>query len=294
MVSQNISLLRLQAFEATARLGSLKDAADEIGVTPSAISHRLKDLESDIGVSLFVKDRRRISFTPEGKELAITLHSAFSSIKRQISTLQLSQKASSLTVSCAPAFANKYILPNLPDFQKRNPSISLSVIGTNERAEMSHGAVDAAIRFSRNPVGNLYKKTLMTVEGYVVGSPELVKHALAQDVIDAPRISITHLPNTWREHIRHSEFRFADIPSELSFESLESAVHATVEGAGLSLVPKIFIERELSQNKLAVLETVKFETNYSYSLIAPKDPIKKGHIDTFARWLQKQIRAKEH
>src|SRR4051812_38280089 len=110
----------LRVFEAASRLGSFKEAARELSVTPTAISHQIKRLETYLGLSLFERLHRSLQLTPAGEALAAEAQGAFLRLGRTLDNLRLEGRVAgphTLTVSVVPSFATKWLAPRLHDFQ---------------------------------------------------------------------------------------------------------------------------------------------------------------------------------
>ncbi len=115
----------LRAFEAAARHLSFRKAAEELHVTPAAISHQLKGLEEYLGVKLFRRSNRRVELTPVAQVAAEHLHAGFRAIVDAVEHLRTGDRSNLLTVSAAPSFAGKWLMPRLYRFVSRHPEIDV-------------------------------------------------------------------------------------------------------------------------------------------------------------------------
>ena len=135
------SLGSLRAFDAVARLGSVKLAGNELSVTPGAVSRRIKELESDFGVSFLERDGRGVRLTCDGERLRRGLCPAFKIISKTISNMHVDQHRRKLVLETAPVFATRWLLPRIDRFKRQHPK--LEVILSNRFVEAN--AVDADI-----------------------------------------------------------------------------------------------------------------------------------------------------
>src|SRR5690242_13600978 len=135
----------LRAFEAAARLASFSKAADELHVTPAAVSHQIHALEQDLGVRLFHRLSRSIALTPSGHILLPGLSAGFAEIGAAVGRLRAHNDTGTLTVTASPSFAAKWLVLRLHRFQQEHPEIDVRISATDEVVDMSRGDFDLAI-----------------------------------------------------------------------------------------------------------------------------------------------------
>jgi LysR family glycine cleavage system transcriptional activator len=140
-------LRALQAFEAAARLGSVTRAAAELGVTPSAISHQIAQLEDHVGVPLFHRTGRRVAVNDAGWAYLQQIESVFDRVEEATRRVLGSAGADVLTIHCQPSFAPAWLLPRLPDFLARHPRIDLRIRASPGHPDFAALEADAEIRF---------------------------------------------------------------------------------------------------------------------------------------------------
>ena len=188
------TLNAVKAFEATARLGSLKAAAEALGVTSSAVSHQVRQLEEEIGKQLFIRRNNAIELTGEGYLLFEQVAPALRTIARATEAIRTDTKAVALNVT--NAFALLWLIPRLPDFQKRQPRIAIEM-ATVRRPVVLDDSVELAISYSRHapPVAGAVE--LLKDLGLPMAASGLspMKSGRARDIRDVPLISST--PDDW-------------------------------------------------------------------------------------------------
>jgi DNA-binding transcriptional LysR family regulator len=140
------SLSSLRAFEAAARLGSAKRAADELSVTPAAISHQIRQLEDELDLALFVRRPRRLLVTPRGVELQQALTGAFGTIADAVERVRTPHRRS-LTLSATPAVAARWLVPRLPSLRDACADLDLRIHVSHEPMALDGIEADAAIRY---------------------------------------------------------------------------------------------------------------------------------------------------
>lgn len=144
-----VPLNALRAFEAAARHLSVKGAAAEIGVTPSAVSHQIRLLEDSLGVELLRRTGARLELTQAGRMLTPGLSNGFRQIAESVGTLQKDRKLGALRLSLPPGFAAHWLLPRLAAYPAARPGFELELQTTQEVADLAAGSADAAVRHGK-------------------------------------------------------------------------------------------------------------------------------------------------
>src|SRR5260370_13419546 len=142
-------LSALRAFEAAARHMSFSKAADEVHVTPAAISHQIHALEEDLGVRLFHRMNRSIELTASARILLPGLTEAFAGIQSSVRRLRAHNDTGTLTVTASPSIAGKWLVLRLPRFQEQHPEGDVRISATHEVGDLTSGAFDIPIRYCR-------------------------------------------------------------------------------------------------------------------------------------------------
>ncbi|MDD5036529.1 MAG: LysR substrate-binding domain-containing protein, partial [Methylococcaceae bacterium] len=170
-----IPLQAFYIFFVVCRAGSMKDAAQELNVTPGAISQRILDLESQLGQRLFQRARSGVTKTDVGAELYAELKTAFQQIET-VSRHRLTEHGfNCLVVSVMPSFASSWLVPRLGRFVSRCPKISLSLETDSRMVDLKSEPVDFAIRHGLGKYPGLEARWLMSPEMIVVGAPQLLR-----------------------------------------------------------------------------------------------------------------------
>src|SRR6201746_1766459 len=168
------SLDGLGAFEAAARYLSFTQAASELNVTQTAISHQIKRLEEELGVRLFVRQNRALTLTPEAKEYLPGIRAAFNDMRLATDRLLRKDNDHVLTVSTLASLAAKWLLPRLSTFQEAQPGIEVHITTSTSLVDFKKGDVDAAIRYGRGQWPGLRADWLMADKLFPVCSPALL------------------------------------------------------------------------------------------------------------------------
>src|SRR2546430_10277627 len=171
MTARLPSLNGLRAFEAAARHLSFTQAASELNVTQTAISHQIKRLEQELGIRLFVRQNRALALTPEAKDYLPGVRAAFNDLRLATDRVLRKDNDHVLTVSTLASLAAKWLLPRLSAFQEAHPDIDVRITTSTGLVDFRSGDVDAAIRYGRGHWPGLRAAWLMADEMFPVCRP---------------------------------------------------------------------------------------------------------------------------
>ena len=169
-------LSALRAFEAVARRASFSRAAEELNVTPGAVSQQVRLLEELLGHSLFVRNRRSVAPTEAATRMLPDIQAGLEALARATSRSRIAAAAErTLTISVAPSFASKWLLPRLRDFSDHYPDIELRISATVSLADFRHDGVDLAIRLGHGSYAGLKAEPMFAEKLAPMCSPDLLK-----------------------------------------------------------------------------------------------------------------------
>src|SRR5204863_6807747 len=168
-------LSALRAFEAAARLKSFSKAADELSVTPAAISHQIHALEEDLGVRLFDRGNRAVELTASARLLLPGLSEAFSGIQTAVRRLRAHNDTGTLTITASPSIAAKWLVPRLHRFQEQHPDIDVRISTSDEIVDLTRGDFDLAIRYGTGRYPAVHIELLLQNEVFPACSPRLIE-----------------------------------------------------------------------------------------------------------------------
>ena len=165
-------LSKLYTFEVAARHESFALAAEELFLTPSAVSHQINQLEKELEIKLFLRLHRKVKLTPEGTRILDALQSSLDVLNSEINALKNQSLVGALTLYARPSIAQCWLLPHLPDFIQRYPHIQLSILTGNENVNFQRTGIDLALYFDHQPSTQLNYQYLMDESIIPVCSPE--------------------------------------------------------------------------------------------------------------------------
>jgi len=234
----NISLMGLRAFDAAARLGSFRAAADAMGLTPSAVSHQIKTLERDLGAVLFHRQGRAVMLSEAGARLAPHVRQGFMAFTRGAAVVRAGARARQVRVSALALFSQTVLIPNLARFSERWPEYDIRIEATPAYADFDRDDVDFAIRVGNGRWPGLKSTELLRISGLPVASPAYLRtHGIRRpaDAVSARLIHDTAQPAAWRAWLAAQGVARPDESKDLWFDSAPATLHAAEQGLGLAL-----------------------------------------------------------
>lgn len=194
------SLTALAVFEASARHASLKLAAGELNVTPSAVSRQVRAIEAEIGVQLFIRTGKGVTLTAEGEELYSVLANSFSRTSDTVRSIKRSNRARNVKLACSDVFATMWLIPQMPDFWRRHPEIMVDHVISDDMWNFRRSEVELRIRFGRGTWSDETSEFLFDECVYPVCGPNFAaRHAgaTAADLPDLPLLDVNWVGPDW-------------------------------------------------------------------------------------------------
>jgi LysR family glycine cleavage system transcriptional activator len=283
----------LRAFEATARHLSFKHAAEELFVTPAALSHQIKALEDLFGQALFIRKMRSIALTAAGEALYPGLRLAFAQIRQSVEQLSRMPNDHVLVVSASPGFTAKWLAPRLWRFMQACPDIETRVSASFGLANFVSDGVDIAIRNSRRPTTGLWARPLFPVTLLPVVSPRLVAEQGIAVPADLTKIALIHdemlgsVTGTprWADWFAAAGVSQPHTGTNLRFTSPDHALDAAVEGAGALLAHYVMAYDDLRTGRLVSPFGPRLETSHAFQLVAPDAHLRHPKVQAFIDWI---------
>src|SRR5512135_119425 len=285
----------LRFFEAAARHRSFVRAAEELHVTPAAVSQQIKLLEDHLGVALFKRGKTLVL----NESATDTLHlvsEAFDQLERAMLRVRSGSAAGPLTVSTPPAFASRWLIPRMHDFYARYPDVEVHLLATRRLVDFSMEEVDMAIRFGSDERAGLSVERLMPETIVPVAAPRLAKSiksvahlACAQLIEDDWHVMRGVFPE-WKTLLAASGV--SDVPLNIRrFGDAELAIQAAVNGLGVTLAWHTLVANDLKAGRLATVLNHSIPAELSYQLVMPKNRTMLNKVAAFRAWLLEQAAA---
>jgi len=297
MKRRNLPLNALRAFEAAARHSSVSGAAHELAVTHSAVSHQIKQLETQLGTRLFERSNRGLRITSSGEQLLPVLSESFDRIAGTLTHLQPNRAIDTIHVTSTPSFASKWLFPRLGDWYRDASASRINLLPSLDYLELEAGKVDFAIRCGIPPWLDCQHELLMPIHLVPVCSPD---YAAANNPLRTPDDALQHKlihadigdqapGQEWRDWL---EGCGVDCPEHLDGLSLRDpalAMQAAADGLGFAIGYLELIDRDLQSGRLVCAHEHLVKHDYSYYLVYRHQPSTNSADERFRSWLLDQL-----
>jgi LysR family transcriptional regulator, glycine cleavage system transcriptional activator len=297
MVARLPSLNGLRAFEAAARHLSFTQAASELNVTQTAISHQIRRLEDELGIRLFVRKNRALALTPEAREYLPGIRAAFNDLRLATDRLLRKDDSNVLTVSTLASLAAKWLLPRLSAFQEAHPEIDVRITTSTGLVDFNNGDVDAAIRYGRGHWPHARSEWLMADEMFPVCSPALLtgKRPLRspEDLKDHVLLHNTNNSDDWRLWLTAAGLP-ADISKQpgITFDLIFMTIQAAIDGIGVAMGRTSYVQDDIAKGRLVVPFKIALPSDAGFYLVSPQARRDSPKLAAFRQWLVASAQSK--
>jgi len=288
------SLDALRIFAVSARHLSFTEAANELHLTQSAISHRIRGLEEELGFDLFRRLTRRLELTSQGRMLARKVDAAIGEIDRSIVELSQPDDSGPLKVTMLPSVASHWLIPRLPRIRRENPLVDVEVIADPRLLDLRAEGIDLAIRFCRTPNPSYAATRLMSDRVLPVCTAELLRQHAPIDSIDALlAMPLLHDKATdrdgsdsdWRAWLDYQGRPDATCRTGQQFSEASMLINAALQGLGVALARTSLAADHLANGALVCPLKLTAPTAYTYYLLALPEAVDRPKIAVFRRLL---------
>lgn len=282
-------LAALRAFEAAARRTSFKAAAEELAVTPTAISHQIRQLEAYLGLRVLDRTPRSVKLTAPGSLLYTATASGFAKIERAVDQLRANASPVAITLSSTAAFLNHWLVPRLDALRHAVPGVDLRLHVSNAAERLRPGGIDVAIRYGRGPFTDTISAQLCADAFVPVCSPSLGLKRL-EDLQRAKLIHVDgrHQPQadpSWRRWCELAGVIAVDSGAGVRFPDSMLAVQAAIAGQGVVIVSRILVTDALAAGLLVAPFQVTIPGEAYHFVFAP-ELNKRPEIGRLREWFQ--------
>jgi LysR family glycine cleavage system transcriptional activator len=282
----------LRAFAAAGRLQSFRDAAFELGVTPSAVSHQVKALEAWVGAPLFERGVRHVRLTAEGAALSHSLNKAFDAIDTALDLARRNSVVSTLKVATLPLFANTWMAPRLRRFEAKHPELSLSIHTDSRVYDVLAGEADVAIRNVGAPSAGLYARKLLDLRATPLCTPDLAKQfSHPADLKRATLIGLSVGRAGWPDWLARAGVPALKPKRTITVDTIPEAIEAAAQGRGvmLGLLPLIWDVPSAAQ--LVAPFPIAPQEAGMYLVVCRKEDRANPVVRSFIEWLISEMRS---
>ena len=292
-------LTALRAFDAAARHMSFAKAAEELHVTPAALSFQIKSLEEHLGARVFHRLNRAVELTEAGNALAPGVADGFQTLAAAWRAAERVLDNQTLTVTAGPAFTAKWLAPRLYEFAQAHPEVELRFSASLKMMDFGRDAIDVAIRFGYGPDTGLYSLPLAEEWVCPVMTPALAeRYPTPQSLTEAPLIfddSINFLEprSDWETWFRAMGIDFAPTHGP-RFSQADHAVDAALAGVGVVLGRRALVVKELDEGRLVAPFPTALDTGVRFRFLCADGAQTRPQIAAFRDWIIAEIAKTEH
>lgn len=286
------SLTALRSFECAARHGSFTFAAEELHLTQSAVSRQVRELELTVGTPLFHRIGRRVVLTEAGSSLAAELAVELDNIKHILfRAVAVGSVGASLRVATLPAFASRWLIPRLPDFDRRHPGVEINLSTRLEPFDLARERFDLAIHYGAEDWPGSRLDKLCDELVVAVASPAFLQRTqlvAASDLAKGPLLHLESRPRAWTDWFHLSGLDMPPFLPGRRFDQFGMLIAAVEAGLGVGLVPDYLIETELESGALVQVLGPAMRSTDAYYLAHPQGA-DNPNARLFGAWLHGQV-----
>ncbi len=290
----------LRAFESAARLLSFTKAAEELSVTPGAISQQIKSLETYLGLKLFQRRNKMVLLTEEAQICLPYLKEGFDRLAEAMEVVQQKSCNKPLTITAAGSFASRWLMPRLRSFQKCHSDIDVRIDVRSELVDLVREDIDVGIRFGGGNYPGLQKDYLLPQEVFPVCSPKLLEQGpplrTADDLshytlIHGVDYAIDSTQPDWEMWLTTMGVDSVDSSRGLHFSQVEMVIQAAIEGQGIALAGSVVVEEALRAGDLIQPFELRLQLNFAYYLVYAHSKAQLPRVEAFRDWILGVVKA---
>lgn len=311
----------LRAFEAAARHLSFSKAAEELYVTPAAISHQIKSLEDFLGVQLFRRMNRALALTDAAQACLPRLRQGFDALAEAVDLVRAQEDSGILTVSMTPSFAAKWLVPRLDNFSARHPNIEMRIAASSRQLDVRSGGqrsatdlvdfrredVDIAIRFGSGDYPDFHVTKLFSVHATPLCSPrllaspqplrvpaDLAQHVLLHDETVYGPEQTTEREPMWCVWLRAAGVgHLVDARRGPHFSSASLTIEAALDAQGVALGLPVLALADIQSGRLVAPFGTAVPIDFAYWIVCPSVTAQRPKVVAFREWLLDEARHDE-
>jgi LysR family transcriptional regulator, glycine cleavage system transcriptional activator len=282
----------LRALDALARLGTVWAAAEQLGITSSALSHRLSMLEGIIGFDITVRSGKGIALTPQGRRYALE-------VQRSLELLSDAHDDGSrpvegdLCISSTAGFASMWLCNHIASFQSEHPELNLQILVNRDLDRAGDPNIDLFILFGEGHWPKMHVRHLYDVEFLPLCSPALLNlHGGVREAADLLRFPLLHLNDweDWRQWLAAADVPFPRRTPGIRFSDLTLVQTAAVSGQGIMMGDMVTCAKALSSGQLVAPFSLAVKANGGYYLVSHRQKRPGPAVNAFTRWLRSLFR----
>ncbi|GEO82619.1 transcriptional regulator GcvA [Pararhodospirillum oryzae] len=289
----------LRAFEAVARYLSVTQAAEELFVTPAAVSQQIRQLEETLGCALVRRQGRGVALTPAGEVLLPGLSEGFDRLVLAVNTMREARSPRTMVrVAVPPSFADKWLLPRLGGFIESHPDLDVHVIAGMDLLDLHREPVDLAVRFGAGQYPGLAVELLREEEVFPVCAPGLLAGSTPlRDLSDLRNHTLIHDDNPvergacpdWALWLTAAGRSDLVTYNGVHFNQSSMVLDAAVQGLGVALAKGFLARDDLEGGRLIRPFTENHVPRFAYWIVALPQALTRAPVRSFRDWLRQEV-----
>ena len=284
----------IRAFDAASRHMQFQSAADELGVTPSALSYQIRQLEEFLGIKLFRRLNRAVELTPEGRLIAPGIVEAFEQMEETFALLKPDAEDNTLVISTGPAFSAKWLAPRLHGYLEENPHIDFRLSANLKLTDFDRDGVDAVIRFGGGNYPDLYVEPLFQEISMPLIAPDLFEKAGAStDESLFEKLPLIHdeslkflEASQWSTWLKAMGYTSINPERGVRYNHADHCIEAAVDGGGIVMGRLGFAFREIRAGRLIAPFKQGISAKGGFYFCCPHGALEKEKVLHFLAWLR--------
>lgn len=298
MARTDYPLKALRAFECSARHLSFVLAADELHVTPAAVSHQVKRLEEYLGIQLFRRLPRGLLLSETGQLLCVELRDVFIALDKAMAQVLTDDSQGSLTISVAPVFATKWLVPRLQRFEEANPQIDLRISSTLAMIDFRRDSFDAAVRLGDGVYPGLVAVKLFEESVTPMCSPRILDGGrplveaddlCGQVLLHDESLALDRATPNWQTWLRAANAEKVDAFRGTRFDQPDQALQAAIDGAGVVLGRRQLAANDIAEGRLVTPFDLSLPLGSNFYLVYPEAHARRKKIAILQEWMLQEI-----
>lgn len=283
-------LTSLRSFEAAGRHLSFTAAAEELGVTLSAVGHQVRQLEEHLGLALFHRTGRGLVLSAEGQLLLPGIQRGFEQFVQAVARLDAERDTGAITISMLSTFAMRWFIPRLTRFQALHPAIDVRISTTMRLVELEREGIDCAIRFGVGPWPGLVATRLFSERLTPVCQPSLAARlARPADLAGHRLLHSQNRLDHWERWLRSVGVTDIDAAAGPVFETRSFAIQAALQGLGVAVMDPSFVADEIAAGRLVRPFADEVIVDGAYWLVSPEHLADAPKLAALRAWLVEEV-----
>ncbi len=281
------------AFDAVARIGSFSKAGDELNISTSSVSHRIRELERLLGVTLFERTTRSVSLTSDGAHLHRAIRGPVNSLENAFA--EFTPKRSVIRISALPSFARFRLLPQLNRFREAHPTISLEITSTTRRVNVDQGDADIALRFSTLTPTAYHCEPLLTDEWFPVAAPEYLYRLGNPGLRALFRTAdfLSHIRQPWDKWLSAAALQISPAQHSIAYSDTGFMLDAALNLQGVGLIRRSLVQGLLRNGSLIRVSDISIPAEQSYFMLASERALISPHGSIVMEWIRSLVKDDE-